>query len=106
MAPAAAAIGAEIEAGPVIDWRVLRRRRRLVERRDRQIGRGGTLCRKERADNEAASDDFLDHGTPGLARVGAVMRAVRHTDFNFTHNFVTPGLPQNGSHKARRPLAT
>src|SRR5579883_1874767 len=42
MAPAAAAVGAEIKAGPAIGLRRLGRRR-LVERRERQVGRGRAL---------------------------------------------------------------
>ena len=101
MAPTAAAIGAEIEAGPVISLRHFRRRR-LIKRRDRQIGRGRALHGKERADGEASGDNFLDHWIPGLTSVGAVTRAV--CCYDFTHNFVTPGLPLRCSQRVAVPL--
>jgi hypothetical protein len=99
MTPAAAAVGADIETGPVIDRRILRRRR-LVERRDRKVGSVRALRGSESTQHESGGDDFL-HRNSSLTGVGAVMRAVRHSDF--THNFLTPGLPAGDR---LNPLAT
>src|SRR5579864_9736184 len=83
MAPAAAAIDAEIEAAPVIG-RGRRWRRRLVERRNGQVGGKSRLRRQQGGNGKASCGDGLDHRS-GLAGAGACFRGCRSLIRHYTN---------------------
>src|ERR1700685_3143769 len=90
MAPAAAAVDAEIEAAPVVGRRQ-RGRRRFVERRNGQVGCLGALRHDQCSNGKASGGDSFDHCS-SLTGVGAFAAAVR--SFDTTHDMVTFGLPR------------
>jgi len=74
--PAAAAIGAQIKAAPIVS-RTRLWRRRFIQGRDRKIGRGDALRRDQRASQEKCRDNF-SHSA--VSRLQPATQTVRRGD--------------------------